>query len=116
MDDSLAVARPLYAPDPAALPVSSGQEPPADPLSAFLPPGWMALRVAHDRWLLYGPHRAYGPSNSSAVLVGELTWLHSDEWRVLPVGEILPWEKTFPNVLAALDPLMTWWNLRRRPA
>jgi hypothetical protein len=111
MDDSTAVARPLYAPDPAAL--AAGPSNP-DPLSAFLPAGWMALRIAHDRWLVYGPHRDNGPSRASAVLVGELTWLHSDEWRVLPVGEILPWEKTFPNVLAALDPLMTWWNLRRR--
>ena len=88
--------------------------PPSDTFAQYLPPGWMTLRVAHDRWLLYGPHRDRGPSRGSAVLVGELTWLHSDEWRVLPVGEILPWDRTFPNVLAALDPLMTWWNLRRR--
>ena len=88
--------------------------PPSDPFSAYLPAGWMTLRVAHQQWLVYGPHREHGPSRASAVLVGELTWLHSDEWRVLPVGEILPWDRTYPNVLAALDPLMTWWNLRRR--
>ena len=83
---------------------------PSEALQPFLPAGWLTQRSSARRWLVYGPARQTGPTAGTAVLVGDLVWLHTDEWGVMPVGEVLAWGRSYSTAVGALDALVAWWN------
>lgn len=83
---------------------------PSEILQPFVPSGWLTQRSSARRWLIYGPARDTGPTAGSAVLVGELLWLRTDEWGAMPVGEAVAWGRSFRTPVTALEALVTWWN------
>ena len=88
---------------------------PSEVLQPFLPSGWLTHRSSARRWLVYGPHRTIGPSSDSAVLVGELVWVATEQWGVQPVGEGLAWGRLFTSAVGAFDALAAWWNETSEP-
>lgn len=87
---------------------------PSEQLQPFLPTGWLTMRSSARRWMVYGPHRLTGPSADSAVLVGELVWLHDHRWGVQAVGEVLAWPRAFLGIRDAFEALAAWWNHETR--
>lgn len=82
-------------------------------LGVLLPDGWAARRVSDRRWWVHAPD---GSERPAARFVAELVWLHSDEWALIPAGEVLPWPRAHRSAASALDELVAWFTCLPRHA